>query len=109
MKHTKLPWKLFYEGSGDYLIINNNGEEIASLSRPDAHFLHTGKGAVINEANAEFIVTACNNHYELLEILRKSKTLAEAIISKLAMENSSVNLLLAEIDQVLLKAQGGVE
>jgi len=67
-KHTPGPWYPFYEGSGDYLICSRTDEtEIASLSRSDAHFMGTGKGASINEANAKLIAAAP----ELLEALRE--------------------------------------
>lgn len=55
---SPIEWKYFYEGSGDYLVISADGEDVASLSRPDAHFMSTGPGSVINETNAKFIAAA---------------------------------------------------
>ena len=71
MSYTKGKWAYFYEGSGDYLITSKNGEDVASLSRPDAHFLHTGKGSAINEANAKRIVHCVNNYDGLVEALKE--------------------------------------
>lgn len=65
-EHTPGPWRIFYEGSGDYLVLGAAGEEVASVSRPDAHFMHSGPGAPINEANARLIAAAP----ELLDWLR---------------------------------------
>ena len=68
-QHTPGPWKSFYEGSGDYLVLGADGSEVASLSRPDAHMMHTGPGSGINEANARLIAAAP----EMLELLRENE------------------------------------
>lgn len=66
MSATPRPWYKLYEGSGDYLIIGADENEVASVSRPDAHLMGIGKGADINEANANLIVTAVN-HFEAMK------------------------------------------
>lgn len=67
--HSKGPWKKFYEGSGDWLVIDGDGTEVAALSRPDAHFMGTGPGAAVNEANADLIAAAPDLLQALSELL----------------------------------------
>ena len=58
-KFTPGPWEIYYEGSGDYLVVQSESrDEVCGVSRPDAHFMHVGKGAPINEANAHLIAAA---------------------------------------------------
>ena len=64
---TKGPWEIYYEGSGDYLVVQSESrDEVCGVSRPDAHFMHVGKGAPINEANAS-LIAAAPDMYELLK------------------------------------------
>lgn len=60
MKHTSVPWNI--TDDGDFLE-NGEGEPIADL-----RFFHIPD----NEANAAFIVRACNSHDELLEALESA-------------------------------------
>jgi len=62
MKHTEVPWKVvslynFKDAEDGWDII----------SKKHNHTVFTD-----NKANAHFIVKACNNHYELLEALKKA-------------------------------------
>jgi hypothetical protein len=64
MKHTSLPWFLFQEG---------NTIQISDSENHDAAIVHwagfdsSDKPQTENEANAQFIVRACNSHYQLVE------------------------------------------
>jgi hypothetical protein len=55
MEHTKLPWKISEDENDDVFGI------CAMFADESA------------EANAEFIVRACNSHYELLEALKEAE------------------------------------
>lgn len=63
MKHTELPWH-YQEDSDTYthIIRDPSGSRIVAQFRQDTSGLP--------EANAAFIVKACNNHYTLLEALK---------------------------------------
>lgn len=65
MRHTKLPWKVEkISPKSEYTnIIDEDGEEICSMDYRD----YTN----IDQGNAEFIVKACNSHYELLEVAKE--------------------------------------
>lgn len=54
-KHRSLPYAVFKGVAGNYHIDNANRDHVA---------------AVYTDANAEFIVLACNSHYELLAALK---------------------------------------
>jgi len=67
VEHAALPWSTAHSASG-YVVnadsISDKADEqgIFALSRPSEEC----------EANAAFIVKACNSHYELLEALREA-------------------------------------
>jgi len=72
-KHTPTPWRKFYEGSHEYLICADaDGKEITA-------------GA--NEADADYILQAVNNHDRLTEALR----LALAELLHLGAEEKDIN------------------
>lgn len=58
-KHTELPWELARDKS---VIISRKGKDILVTSIDTKNEM---------TANAEFIVKACNNHYQLLEALKE--------------------------------------
>lgn len=64
VKHTPRPWKL---GKNDGNIVQHiydaDGTWIAYTRSPDA------MPCEVTTANADFIVRACNSHYELVEAL----------------------------------------
>lgn len=69
MKHTALPWKVYY---WDNTLIMSN----VNNTEPEKHIASMSFSAMPNtkrkeaEANAEFIVYACNCHEELVEACR---------------------------------------
>lgn len=74
-KHTELPYSLSSFRPLDqkrptpksiYAGVGENAEKIATVSAI------TNKDVTI--ANAEFIVKACNNHYQLLEVCKEALT-----------------------------------
>lgn len=77
-KHTKLPWKVYYA--------KNNGQIVLGIGEEDGQAITNHSGAFWREddeakANSEFVVHACNNHYEMLEALEA----ADELIGKLAL------------------------
>lgn len=79
MKHTALPWKLgFNDGSGKYSkhkgsytsSITYNNQLLAIVLDDDATF-DSSRIQLSAPANAEFIVKACNNYYEFLELAKQ--------------------------------------
>jgi hypothetical protein len=77
-KHTATPWKLLrhYDNKRSESIENrhtvkdDNGMNIARIWEPTGSVYTQAQ----QEANAAFIVTACNSHDELLEIVNKLAT-----------------------------------
>jgi len=66
MKHTKGPWQV--TGNGEvygFTIVDTNNEEIAYVEIEEN--IRTATEA---KEIAEFIVKACNSHYDLLEACR---------------------------------------
>jgi hypothetical protein len=71
-EHTPLPWCVFDE-DGYYPGIESDGGKGQSIVLYGESFEDCGvRGETHDQAlvNAEFIVRACNSHYELLEALR---------------------------------------
>lgn len=66
IKHTPLPYETNYTGNiwGDI----NNPEYKGD--NPLIAEIYGGNDTKFGQANAEFIVRACNSHYELLDIIR---------------------------------------
>lgn len=70
-KHTPLPWKSEVPPSSCFTcraIRGENGEYIAKIGHMDF-----SQGVFEDVANAEFIVRACNSHYELVEALKQAE------------------------------------
>ena len=67
-KHTALPWKVQEQKFEIESEDSTNFETTYSVS-PTIDKLADCYGLAEQKANAEFIVKACNSHYELLEAL----------------------------------------
>ena len=107
-KHTPLPWKvepIYNNKTGEiqYYIKDINQDTIAdlyftrSIDGETKFFPHPN-----SEANAAFIVRACNSHYELLEAL---KDLTDAI--KDGMGKSAINLRVSLAEEAIARAEAG--
>lgn len=98
IKHTPGPWKYYYEGSGDYLILAGDDEkEIASVLQPKGGSGFLGGGpAEENEANAKFIVLACNSHYELLEACKAALPMIKRSVAPMTYSKVSAAIAKAE-------------
>lgn len=66
MKHTKLPWTAF--DCATHWEVYGIGEKHNPMVVP-LNIGLTAKRTMTTKANAEFIVKACNTHYDLLEAL----------------------------------------
>ena len=65
-EHTPIPWELGIDAENNNWSIMGGGIEITHLP-----FLTGSEDDDVAEANAEFIVRACNCHHKLLEALRE--------------------------------------
>ncbi len=83
MKHTLGEWGIDKENDRYYIVCKQRNIDIGEV------FLRKE-----TEANAEFIVRACNNHYELLEAC------TEADIAIRLMRNSDIEKHLHGIDML---------
>lgn len=85
-QHTPLPWK----NHNRIDLITDNEEVIGTLkgfSFTDAQ----------DEANAAFIVRACNNHYKLIDLLSDALPFVENAIGDETYKQHKVKALIAEI------------
>jgi len=88
MKHSPLPWKISEEptDSTDFAIVDKDNKWVW-FDRP----------------NAEFIIRACNMHYELMEALEKAKEYIEKDIKPF--DQTEAEDLCIDISEVLGKAK----
>ena len=98
VKHTGLPYGFTHSDKDltAYVTIDDGRTAIAKLYPQDGS----------PKANAQFIVTACNSHYELLEACNKSL----AYLRKLRlMGKLHADGIMAEekLEQAIKKAEGG--
>lgn len=96
-KHTSVPWRLQREN-----LLKLDGIEFLPIIAID--YIGTAIGAIPTgddecEANALFIVRACNSHYELVEALKAIMHTAESFIGK-------TNPTMIRAKQALQKAEG---
>ena len=76
-KHTPGPWKAGGDNNSWNKIFNHGNRPIATVnSIHKAGQREAGDGDT-QEANARFIVTACNSHAELLEALKEADKVLE--------------------------------
>lgn len=101
-KHTPLPWHQSHRqiDSGGYStqIYTEDGETIATMHWYPKD-MGNGVTATCRADNAEFIVRACNAHYELLEALK----LAHAALSG---SNMNMNVVEKKVKSAIAKAEG---
>lgn len=83
-KHTALPWKAeiwkYDQPRGEKWVLVNGVDAIAEII---PLFRRVPENKIEAEANAAFIVRACNSHYELLRVSKEMTMLAEALLERL--------------------------
>ena len=101
VKHTPLPWRV----------------ETKAITHPDigdvavVYMINNADESVYEqEANAKFIVRACNSHYELLEACKEAYELVKNECE--AHDKGDISrgdfTLLEELEDVIAKAEGKV-
>ena len=94
-KHTKVEWKL--HGMEANVIVGVDHITIADVNARN-------RSKEKNQANAEFIIRACNNHYQLLECLKEINRTATIWRGTKYREG----ILLEKCQQVITNAEGGL-
>ncbi len=100
-KHTQLPWTSFFdEDSEDGTLTIESDTSTTFESVAEVKYQDIAGEA---EANAEFIVRACNSHYELLESLKLVLTVVKKChdcwhLSSTDEEESFVNKAIAKAE-----------
>lgn len=89
--HTALPWRLM---NGNEICANNKQETLIAevFDENEAEW----------KANAEFIVRACNSHYELLEHLRNIVEMARSVSAN--WENGNLAQSVRNLDRIATTA-----
>jgi len=108
-KNTVLPWY-----TDDNCLWGQDGFTIRS-GHPNSSNVHVaitnGRAAIINKANAKFIVKAVNLHEELVEGLREAKEYLMEIVHETAFQQGDISTTdnLAEIifntEELIIKAE----
>ncbi len=81
-KHSPLPFKSYAELN----IVNSKNEFIASCGV-------NGRDPQTSKDNVQFIVTACNNHYKLLEACKKIESME--LVDKVKVEYGDLMMLIS--------------
>ena len=67
VKHTPTPWYLWEVNGVDFTMISTNPEEIDDETDYNSEVLGSSEWMRVEQADAEFIVLACNYHDDLVE------------------------------------------
>ena len=102
-KHTALPWK---QGiiKTDVVIRyeTDNGSYEADIARCNTTLPNPKE---TDQANAAFIVRACNNHYQLMKVLKKADEYFKHLNTDSA-NNDGINNMRGMIRKILAQAKG---
>jgi hypothetical protein len=118
-KHTPLPWKILGEDKSvddiPYIEISVDkdfGDDFKKICKVDCTLdWETGDVLIADEdkSNAEFIVRACNSHYELISLVEKCIKLEKSRRDKLAkgcIAYTFADQRIEELEASLKKAKG---
>ena len=64
LKHSKLPWDVHFDTTDNWCIVTDN------FTVAHDNICDTQLNTKVSKANGQFIIKACNNHYELLKALK---------------------------------------
>ena len=105
MNHTPTPWKLNKAGSQKTIYINTADEEGLYLAD-----LQNCQGTETTEANAEFIVRACNSHDDLVKALKEVKEQIGEVFYSQKQDNpehdAAIDRIVSVVGEALAKAEG---
>ncbi len=103
-EHTPLPWKVYYAKNNGQVILGTGEENGCAVQAHNGSFWRNDEEA---KANAEFVVHACNCHYELLEALEMCQ---QALIPHYDDDRDGSDEANAVVNAmgVIAKAKGGV-
>lgn len=98
IKHTELPFKLVYSATSILpgILIKADNIAEAPIGLIPYALNATDKQKRYTQANAEFIVRACNNHYKLLAALKEMRADKGACLAEIA----------AKADKAIKSAEG---
>jgi len=100
MNHTELPWKMEEQNIHTGSICTCHGDK-------DTWFevwTQNWSNGIDAEANAAFIVKACNNHYKILDLLDEARLQIEYLHSKFK-ETGSGNIVLYRIEEAIKQVE----
>ena len=108
VKHTPTPWYLWEVNGVDFTMISTNPEEIDDETDYNSEVLGSSEWMRVEQADAEFIVLACNYHDELVRKLRTARAFLPqaAISSAVPAYTDTVSELIVEINNLLDKVEG---
>ena len=102
MNHTKGPWEVAHYEDGILEGVNFIRSTVNNYSV--CILINGGTSPEETEANAAFIVRACNSHDELIEVLKDAILEIEYLHDKFKTTGSG-NATLAKIDAAIAKAE----
>lgn len=97
-KHTQLPWS--NDPMQPTIWANDGDTKVATIA--DLPWKNGKSNWMEEQANAEFIVRACNSHYELVESARE----ALGMIEYHCADNPRFQFVLQHLKKALASAQG---
>lgn len=102
VKHTPTPWGMALEKDGSTRVYELH--EWSKTYPNDSHIV----GESVDEADAAFIIKACNAHDELLSALHLARRIITNNVPEYLVEawNANRDRHLAQIDAALAKAEG---
>jgi hypothetical protein len=105
LKHTPLPWKVYYAKNNGQLVLGTGEENGQAIQNHNGSFWRDEKEA---KANAEFVVKACNSHYELLEALESCERWFKLHSENVELTNGKYTQhpMLTMIQDTIAKAKG---
>ena len=113
MKHTELQWSVYgttynkpdgTEGRDAHIQSPSPEFDICNLVKKDCFHEPVDYNEVL--ANADFIVKACNSHYDLLELLQECCNAFKTTVDKGSIPDYVAETIAGKVEQAIAKAKG---
>lgn len=101
--HTPLPWKVYYAKNNGQLILGTGELNGCAIQAHNGTFWRDHDEA---RNNAEFVVHACNNHYEMLDELKRLVDTADECLTQNVRNSEGVEAWISNARRVIKKAEG---